>query len=465
VNSATRELARFAVGRDAAVPPSSVRRRARMHLLDTLGAGLAGSTSPELTRALAAATRVAGTGAAGAPWAQVWGTPVSLPASDAARVNGIAAHAFELDDTRGCDHSGAVVVPAVLAAMALCDRPVGADTLADAVVAGYEVARRAQTALGGYDAVNARGWHSTGVCGPLGAAVAAARVLELDVEPTVHALGLAAGYAGGTWSFLGSGAMAKRLNVGRAAELGLQAAVLAEQGFTGPPDAMEATWGGYLQVHGGPTSAPGALTTGLGQDWQIEQAAIKPYAACRSTHAAVDGLLDAMREHGWGPADITAVTVETSRLIADMCGGRDLDSALAAQLSMPFAMATVALTGGVRLSDVTAARRSAPQVAEMMDRITLRIDPDRSGGAAAPTLHIDVAGRRHSVTVHSARGGPDRPLSDSELLTKFRQLVGLRMASAAAEALIENVLNPGPGLDMRALSDHLSTAEMPDEFR
>jgi 2-methylcitrate dehydratase PrpD len=448
--TATRSLARFLTGPDAATPPERVRRRARLHLLDTLGAGLAGATAVEAARALAAAERAAG----GAPqqpgWAPVWGTARSLPAVDAARVNGIASHAYELDDTGGCDHSGAVVVPAVLAALALRTEPAGPDLLADAVVAGYEAARRAQTALGGYDAVNSRGWHSTGVCGPLGAAAGSAVVLGLDVDQTVHALGLAAGYAGGSWSFLGSGAMTKRLNVGRAAELGLGSVLLAEQGFTGAPDVVEAAWGGYLGLYGGEGADPAAFTDGLGENWQVELAAIKPYAVCRSAHAAVDGLLDLMAGNGWRASDLRSVTVETSDLILDMCGGRDLGSTVSAQMSMPFALATAALTGGIELAAVLT-HRTLPQTRDLMDRIDIRPVPDRHGGTAPPTVHIDAVSGAGAVTVLAARGGRERRLSDEAIRAKFLGMATDRLGDRAAAALAGAVLEPDRGHDVRLL--------------
>lgn len=457
------QLAQFLVGQASTSVPDAVVDRARMHLLDTLGAALAGSASTEAFLARSVAQRVFGDGSTDS-WAPVWGTPASLPATHAAFVNGIAAHAFELDDSGGCDHSGAVVVPAALAAISLCVGPVPGAVLIEAVIAGYEVARRVQTALGGYDAVNELGWHSTGTCGAFGAAVAASRVLRLSEERAVQAIGLAGSSSGGTWAFIREGAMSKRMHVGRAAEIGLHSALLAEQGFTGPRDLFEAPWGGFLTLYGTPGRDPGALTRSLGTEWQIERATIKPYASCRSTHAAIDTLLDVMSAHRWRADDLESVAVATSPLIADMCGGETVGSPVAAQMSLRFSLATAAVTGRLTLDDIAEDRRTSPAVKELMSRVTVEANPEQSGGSALPVLRVRVDGTEHRVEARVARGSWMRPLTAEQVQEKFVGLAARRLPAVEAARLADEVLHLDASSDSRQLLQRLATDDFPDLF-
>src|SRR5215207_6111957 len=149
--------------------PREVVDKAKRHILDTFGAALVGATSEEAGRARAALVAIEGSGIA-----PVWGRCESVAPRNAALLNGIAAHAFELDDTGGCDHSGAVVLPAAVAALSLLDKPVSGRAFITAVVLGYDVGRRALEGFGGYRPHNEAGWHSTGTCGTFAAAAACA---------------------------------------------------------------------------------------------------------------------------------------------------------------------------------------------------------------------------------------------------------------------------------------------------
>jgi len=417
--------------------PEPVLGRCAVHLLDTLAAGVAGSDSREAVRSRAALNHPAGQGRAG-----IWGTRDRATPATAALLNGIAAHAYELDDSGGCDHSGAVVVPAALAAAAHTTDSVDGPTLLTAVALGYELGRRVQDALGGYDDVNQAGWHSTGTCGPFAAAVAAAKILHLDVRATAHAIGLAAASAAGSWAFIVEGAMSKRLHAGHAARGGLEAALLAAADFTGPSDVFEAPWGGFLDLYRGAAPArPDALTRDLGRSWQIDYASIKPHATCRSTHAAIDALLE-LRPAIASPETVTAIEVHTSALIAAMCGGTDVAELSAAQLSLPFALAVAVLYGRVDIDDVFAAQ-SDSRVTELIARISVVVDPAQHGGSAPPELRVHTAdGAVRTALARAPRGGHDNPLTLTEVLDKNRRLLTRRLPARAAEDLIASLTAP-----------------------
>ncbi|WP_395405861.1 MmgE/PrpD family protein (plasmid) [Arthrobacter sp. UC242_113] len=446
------KIAHFICGLAPGDIPADVLHRARLHILDTLGAGIAGSASLEVRLGRE------GLGAAyGTPPPEggvfLWGTSSKMPALGAAFVNGLACHAFELDDSGGCDHSGAVVLPAALAAVALrtdggdggaadVDTAVTTATLLRAVVSGYEVARRVQSALGGYDSVNNAGWHSTGVCGTFGAAVASGVILGLTARQMVSAIGLAGSFTGGTWSFIGDGAMSKRLHVGRAAEAGLNSALLAKAGFTGPRDLFSAPWGSFLKLYGQARDInESELYHSLGCEWQISQASIKPYATCRSTHSAIDAILDLRSRHGITAESVRSVTVSTSALIADMCGKADTRSLVSTQLSMQFALAAALLHGEVGLEQITEQGRSNPRLTDLMGRIRLQIDPSQNGGSAEPRLSVETNTNTWVVQAVRAKGASTNRLSDDETLSKFTRLAATRLSQGAAESIVSLVMN------------------------
>ena len=458
--SASARFARFAAALRLGDVPDPPRARARLHLLDTLGAALAGSTAREAHLALRAARAEGTLGATGPGAAVVWGTPERANPRTAALVNGVAAHAFELDDSGGCDHSGAVVAPAALAAAAAAGGAVPGEELLLAVVLGYELGRRVQSAMGGYDALNDRGWHSTGVCGTVAAAVAAGRVLGLDAARLTHAIGLAGAFTGGTWAFVADSAMSKRLHVGRAAECGLGAALLAREGFTGPDAVFEASWGGVLGLYAGEAADAAALTASLGERWEVDRASIKPYASCRSTHSAIDALLR-LRAGGLDADGIDRIEVRTSELIAGMCGGTDLASLVSAQLSLPYGLAVAGVRGAVGLDDVLAGRGD-PRVLDLLGRITVVVDPGQHGGSAEPALV--VTDRNGTVTVQATapRGGWDNRLTDAEVVAKFEGLAARRLGPEGVRGLVDGIGRLDGLADVRGLIELLATASQPE---
>ena len=327
-------LASFVATTSAADLPEGVVHKAKCHVLDTFGAALAGTRSEE-----ASAIRLMLSSEESAGPAIAWGTSVALSPRSAALANGIAAHAFELDDSGGCDHSGAVVLPAAAAALSLARAPVTGHEFLLAVVLGYDIARRVLDACGGYQSHNAAGWHSTGTCGVFGAAVAACRILRLDAPQCTTALGLSGSFAGGLWAFIHDGSQAKRIHPGRAAEGGLLAASLARHGITGPRVVFGDGWGGFLPTYAGDRADAEALVRELGRSWRITRCAIKPYASCRGTHSAIDAIGRVLGRYRLTAGDVGHVDVRLSPFLDGMCGGRDVRAQPAAQMSLPYAVA------------------------------------------------------------------------------------------------------------------------------
>ena len=334
----TQALAEWLAGLTPAHVPARVKQELRWLSLDTFGCALSGAAQPWAEAIRCWALK----GAATTGQARIWGEAAPrLRAADAALVNGAAAHAFEVDDFHNAKvHLGAVVLPAALAvAEATGAAP---DRIETAIAAGYEVAIRTSLALQPARA-RLRGWHLTSVCGPLGAAAAAAVLMRLDARRTAWALGLAGTQAGGLYAFTADGSDSKRLHPGRAAQSGVMAAELAALGLTGPTQVYEAQDGGLLSSFTDQAD-PDRLLDRLGDHWHAPETNFKPYGCCGSAHAHVDAAL-ALRPK-WQPG--RRVRAGMAAVVERQCGyAYQPGSALNAQMSLRYAVAAALRHGAV----------------------------------------------------------------------------------------------------------------------
>jgi 2-methylcitrate dehydratase PrpD len=425
-------LAQFCVDSRFDDLPAALVAQATRHILDTVGVTLAGAGSDVARQA-----RQVFDGETG--HTRVWGTELKVSATQAAMLNGVAAHALELDDTGGCDHSGAVVLPAVMAAVSMLTNPVSGRELITAVVIGYEVGRRVLEACGGYSAHNGAGWHSTATCGVFGATAASARILGLDIGQTQSALGIAGSFSGGLWAFIHDGSQSKKLHTGRAAEGGLLAARFAQRGITGPSRLFDDVWGGFLRTLAGVSSQPEALDADLGVVWKLARCSIKPYAACRGTHSAIDALGLLLEQLQVGADQVEDVHVSLCGFLLDMCGGRDASTLAAAQMSLPYALAARLVHGHCRLAAYDDEQRGDPRIAHWMSRIHLEVDSQLSEDGEPVVSVRTVDGRRASLCVDPPLGAPGNPLSDAALEQKFFSLATRVMPQAQAGELLEQL--------------------------
>jgi 2-methylcitrate dehydratase PrpD len=416
---ATYEIAEWLAGlRDHDVP-AATREAVRCAVLDTLGCGVYGHTT-----AWARATREwASRGSAG--WASIWSPGGrGLRPADAALANGVAAHAFELDDYHHAKiHPGAAVIPAALALGEQVET--SGMALFTAIVAGYEVMIRAALAL---DPVSARlrGWHLTGVTGPLGAAAAAASLLRLDAERTAWALGLAGTQGAGLFAFNADGSMSKRLHPGRAAHAGTLAAELAQAGFTGPTRLFEAKDGGFLRAF---SEAPRIerLTANLGQVFHTDAISFKPYSCCGSVHAYIDAAFELRVRLGGPPHPSVRVRVGVSRVVDVQCGfPYEPSTVMHAQMSLRYCVAVALLDGAVSPPQFAPAKLEDPELVALARRIELvpdpeldRLYPEHFAGWVA----VDGAGLATRADVLDPTGSPARPMDFKALGEKFRALV------------------------------------------
>ncbi|MBO0142552.1 MmgE/PrpD family protein [Agrobacterium sp. Ap1] len=420
-------LARFVSSLDYDALPANVVAKAKIHVADTLGAALAGARSNEFAISVKS-LRPAGP-------VPLWGTGLAASTRDAAILNGCAAHAFELDDSGGCDHSGAVVLPALFSALHEIGRPMDGQRMITAVVAGYDVGRRVLEATGGYDAHNSLGWHSTGTCGTIGAAAACANLLGLDAAATRDAITLATSFSSGLWAFIHDGSQAKKLHAGRAAEGGLLAALLASNGFAGPSRVFDDVWGGFFKSYNKSACQPELLAEGLGEVWKVNRAVLKPYASCRGAHSAVDALEDLLSETGQNASDIQHIDLRMSAMLKDMCGAKVGAAMAPTQMSLPYALAARCTFGTAGLQAYTEEHRHHPDVHAMMDRIDVAVD-EAMDPMAEPVVTLRFKdGMVVDRMVPRATGSAERPMQAAVVEAKFRELVAMSLPSDQVEVL------------------------------
>lgn len=437
----TRELVAFCNSlRYEDLSPDTVDR-VKFHCLDFLGVALRGSIS-ESSQAVYRLIKDIGLSPEGSV---IIGTGMRATPQYAALANGTAAHSLELDDVHNeaSLHPGVAVFPAVLAAGELAD--CDGKRFVEAVIAGYEVIIRLGKALNPADHY-ARGFHPTGTCGAFGAAAAASKILDLNEEQTVSALGIAGSQAAGSMEFLTDGAWTKRLHAGWAAHNGIIAALLAKRGFRGPSTIVEGRFG-FLHSYSDGSDA-GKVLTDFGEPFEIMKTSLKPHACCRYKQGSIDGILSIMKENDLKAEEVKQVTLGILKagypIIAEPKELKYNPKTLVdAQFSMPFGAAVAILYGKASLAEYTQENIDSPGVKEIMSRVSCVQDPEldkvfpRQWPASVQLTTED--GRSFSTRIDYPRGDPENPLTREELLSKFDDLASAIHTAERRQEIVSRV--------------------------
>ena len=341
----------------------------------------------------------------------------------AALINGTAAHGEDYDDTfeGGPVHSGAVIVPAVLAA---CEREgFGGDRLLLGIVAGAELMCR--LSLVAPRATHKAGFHPTAVFGAIAAAGGVAVALRLPPAAVVSALGIAGSMAAGIIEYLAEGTWTKRMHAGWAAQSGVRAALMARAGFLGPRTVLEGEHGLYRAF--APSVAPdfGRLLEGLGRRWVMETIAFKPYACGTMAQPFIDCAIR-LAEDKVQAEEISEIVCEAAegtvhRLWEPLAIKQRPPTPYAAKFSTPFCMAVGFFDRKSGLAQFTEARISDPAVLALAAKIRYVINPNDDyprnfSGHLRATLND---GTRRELRQAHMRGGAREVLSPTELNGKF----------------------------------------------
>ena len=420
----TRALARFVVSSRPEDIPAAARREVTRSLVNWMGCALGGAHEEAVSRALEALMPFAGCADA-----TVIGRSVRTDCLHAALLNGMSAHVLDFDDT----HLRTLVHPSVPVAsplLALAERqPFSGSAFLHAFVLGVDVECRIANAI--YASHNVTGY-ITGTAGVIGAAAAAGRILGLDERRMTSALGIAATQAAGLREMAGT--MCKSFVHGRAAQNGLLAALLAEQGFTSSAHAIEAPRG-FAQVLA-PGSTLDEVTDGLGERYEIMLNTYKPYACGVVCHPVIDGCLRLRDTHRLKSADIAAVALRVHPLALKLTGIREPRGGLESKWSIYHSSAVAICDGAAGEHQYTDERVNDAAVAALRGKISAEEDASLRDDEAHVTI-TRADGRVLDVHVDHATGSAANPLSDEGLNTKFRQLAEGVLPKPRTDALLE----------------------------
>ncbi|MFO7965603.1 MAG: MmgE/PrpD family protein [Desulfobacterales bacterium] len=359
----TVRLADFIANTRSSEVPSRVIEHAKVAFLDWVGVAMAGKDDPLVLKLIRFADRMGGR-----EQAVILGHGMRKTISQAALINGAASHALDYDDSliSFLGHPSVTIFPGILA-LGEFTASSGLDFLsAYAVGLRVGVSIAASAGLEHY----LSGYHGTSTMGTLASAAACARLLGLNENQTAHALGIAGTQAGGLKRVFGT--MCKPFHAGRASDVGVCAAVLAEDGFTSAEDILEGP-GGFFQAMKGSVNEESLAS--LGQTWLIETLAQKYHASCHATHSPIEAALSIVKENDVPIADIASITVRTSETALSAAFRKEARTGLEGKFSIPYCVANALIRGNTGLQAFTDEMVGDANIQELMSKIKTVQDP------------------------------------------------------------------------------------------
>jgi len=420
----SKEMAKFIVDFVYEDIPKNVVEKTKMHFLDTIGVTIGAFDQPwsEMVIELVKQTQ-------GSAQSKVIGLDGKYPAMMAALANGTMAHGIDMDDSgaEGWAHPGACLVPSGFAVGE--NEKISGKELITALLLGYEINGRVDGSL--YPSLRDKGFHATAVVGTIGAAVTAGKILKLDEEQMVNALGLAGTQAAGLEEWLNTGDMSKRLHAGKAAMNGVISAQLAKKGYTGPSSVFEGKYG-LASTHTDDYDLP-TLLDGLGEEFKIMDAKFKPFACCHELCGPIRLALKAQREHDIKIEDIEKIRIGLNHVTAEN-QLKVAETPLHAQ-NHPAVAVSIALVEDQILMKEFFECYSDPKVSELGKKCEVYVDEEIEENFPSKTgtrLEIITKDDKYSYFEDNK---PIMPYS--KLKEKFKGLASLQLSEDKVEKFLE----------------------------
>jgi len=403
----------------------SLASHARLVLVDTLGAVVAGSRGQEISELLGRLPREQ-TGSSGST---LPGRPGRVPPLTAALANGIAGSSLEFEEGNSWafGHPAIQMVPALVA---ICEnrRASGRELLAG-LIAGYEAAARVSRASS-----LRKGLHPTGTWGTIGTALGIGRVGRRSGEELFQIANLSASYAISPYvknSFVGESAASTFAGVTN--YFGILSNLFFESGIRAEASSLEMTFSRFVSER----FQPEALDEGLGRDYYITANYFKPYPSCRFTHSPLDALKALAQQNALRSEEIEAITVETFQAAAH-CDTQSPPNVEAVRFSIPYLFAVFLLHGDLSLKTMEGISIDDPRLKILAAKVEIkqRSDYEKLRPRHNPTrVTIRLRdGRELAHEVMNASGDPLCPLSEDALFGKFSSLAGPVIGTERAEA-------------------------------
>jgi 2-methylcitrate dehydratase PrpD len=422
-------LAKYIVGARYEDLPAAVRKEGVRTLVNWVGVAVGGShheTVDRMVRALAPLSS--------ASHASVLGRAERFDILNAAFINGVSSHIFDFDDThlKTIIHPAAPVAPAILAYSEYHHVP-GTELL-NALVLGIETECRIGNAV--YPDHYDRGWHITGTAGPFGAAAAMGKLLGLNQQQMVWALGLAASQPVGLRESFGS--MNKSFNPGRAAHNGMTAALLAAAGFTSSDRMIEAQrgWANTISTK----QDYDQITGSLGERYEAALNTYKPFACGVVLHPAIDAAIALRNRFGLKADQIDRIALRVNPLVLELTGKKAPQTGLDGKFSVYHAVAIALIEGTAGQKQFSDQAVHQPAVMALRAKVIPTADPSIKPEQVDCRITLND-GRTVQQTIEHATGSAQAPLSDEALEAKFLDLTTDILPSSRARHLLDTCWN------------------------
>ncbi len=432
----TKKLCEFIVNTHFQDIPDEVIRIAKEFVLDSIGSQLVGAREP-VSRILREYTK----GDSGPREAGVVGAHIQASVINAAFLNGTSNHAPELE---ACgDFAGSNLLSIIPVALALGEKyKVSGKRILEAIVIGFEI--QGKMGLATTPASHEKGWCAISLHGTMGAAVTAAKLLELNMDQTEMAIGIAASQAGGLMRHLGT--MAHLLEGGLGCRNGILAADLAKRGVTASHDILDGR-SNFWEVYVGAGYHPEKATKDLGNPFYFLSPGtmVKKYPCCTFTHHGLDAIFELIHRHRLNYEDIASVEVGVTTFIKNaLIGGPEPPSGDMSRFSLEHCLASAILEKGVNFESFSDEKVRSAKLKEARSKITVTVHPEWPSGRSHLSIPVTIKlkdGRELTHKVEKVKGAVDLPMSREEQIERYREFASPFLTSVQIQRSANLILN------------------------
>jgi len=397
--------------------PGNVIHQAKLCLLDLIGVSIAGGRQK-----VAAIVQSLIPAMGGCEEVTLWGSDRKLPLLTAVLMNAVQGHAIDMDDGHryANGHPGVVTIPAAVA-LSEKENRTGRE-LIEAIIIGYEFFIRLGSAIN--PDLLLRGFHTTATIGCFSSGAVAAKLLKLSRPQTENALSLCGLQSAGLLEVLHSGESGKSFQVGKAAQSGVLAGLMAQHGADGPESVFEGGKGFFKAFAGKPCDSQ-AICKNLGKEFSLPSVYFKKHAACRHIHSALDALAEIVDRHALSHEKIDSIDIETYSIAKSLTGHiATEDSELGAKFSTPIAIGLLLVFGQSDASIYKKQYVSDPVVQSIAKKVTVHVNPERDKvypGQRGARVTVKTGDQSYTHEVIYPKGEPENPLGDNEMQSKFEK--------------------------------------------
>jgi 2-methylcitrate dehydratase len=440
MTSITRQMADFAINLNYEDIPSAELREAKRFVLDSVGCALAAVDNEDMAAMYRFIDKLGGM-----PEASLIGTGTRTNAANAALMNSLLVRALDYNDIyweQDPSHPSDIIFGAISPAEAVGKG--GKDALVGILIA-YELEMR--WCLACFPGVREVGWHHATLTQFVSPFVAG-RIYDLDADQMVAAAGIS-----GSSHFTLGGVVAGHLTNMKntadplATQAGVLAALMAREGYTGPVEVIEGKEGFQHVIHN-VTLKPEILLQDLGSRFLITECAYKAFPTEALTHQPISAVLNIMEKHDLVAEDLVEIHIQTTTRGADILSDPskyDPQTKETADHSLPYCIAAAAADGGLWPTSFEEGKLFDPRIRALLPKIKVvankEIDGLFPGVKRAIATLTTQDGQRFTETVDYAKGSPQNPMSDKEIIAKFRANAGGAVSRARQDKIIEATWN------------------------